>query len=333
MQQKFLVTIIVPVYNTSAYLHRCITSIINQTYKQLEIILVDDGSTDESPRICEDYAKKDCRVKVIHKTNGGLSSSRNTGLDHATGEWITFVDSDDWIANDTVQFCADYISTDDSIDVVQYAIKEVYTKADESVKQDNCCKKYNSKKIREVLLYESISDDSWFSCCRCLFKRAIIGGIRFREGKVNEDIDFKYHVFQNANIVLDCSARKYFYFKSRGSITTVPLRKRDLDLYEAAQELIKLVADDKDTRMLNYAEIKYKKTSLSLLCKAAYYGISDEFENKMEIIKTLRKRLKNDLVVLLRSPMKKSRKILAVGFSINYSITKLCIQTAKRIVR
>ena len=92
-----LITVVVPIYNVEDYLNKCIESIVNQTYKNLEIILVDDGSPDNSPKMCDDWAKKDKRIKVIHKENGGVSSARNIGIDKSKGEWITFVDADDWI--------------------------------------------------------------------------------------------------------------------------------------------------------------------------------------------------------------------------------------------
>lgn len=100
-----LVTIIVPVYNVEKYLKKCVDSILNQTYKNIEVILIDDGSSasDKSPIICDEYAKKDKRIKVIHKINGGLSSARNAGLDIAKGDYIYFVDSDDWIDKDTIK--------------------------------------------------------------------------------------------------------------------------------------------------------------------------------------------------------------------------------------
>lgn len=98
-----LVSVIVPVYKVEKYLHRCIDSIINQTYKNLEIILVDDGSPDNCGKICDEYAEKDNRIKVIHKSNGGLSSARNAGLDVANGDYVYFVDSDDYIDTKLVE--------------------------------------------------------------------------------------------------------------------------------------------------------------------------------------------------------------------------------------
>ena len=100
MLKQGLISVIVPVYNVEQYLDRCVCSILNQTYQNLEIILVDDGATDSSGRMCDEYAKRDERIKVVHKQNGGLSDARNAGLAAATGEYIGYVDSDDWIEPD-----------------------------------------------------------------------------------------------------------------------------------------------------------------------------------------------------------------------------------------
>ena len=97
-----LVSVIIPIYNVEAYLDRCIASVANQTYSHLEIILVDDGSTDRSPQICDDWAKKDPRIRAMHQANGGVSAARNTGLQAASGEWVMQVDSDDYIARESV---------------------------------------------------------------------------------------------------------------------------------------------------------------------------------------------------------------------------------------
>ena len=99
-----LLTIVVPSYNVEKYLNRCVDSVLKQTYKNLEIILVDDGSTDCSGKICDSIKEKDCRVNVIHKQNGGLSSARNAGLDVATGDFIGFIDSDDWVTEDMYEY-------------------------------------------------------------------------------------------------------------------------------------------------------------------------------------------------------------------------------------
>ena len=104
-----LISVIVPVYNTEKYIEKCVMSILNQTYKNLEIILIDDGSTDNSPQICDSLAKKDNRITVIHQPNGGVSSARNIGLDNTHGDYITFVDSDDYIEPNMIEFLSENI--------------------------------------------------------------------------------------------------------------------------------------------------------------------------------------------------------------------------------
>ncbi len=110
-----IVSVIVPVYNVEKYLDRCVESIVSQTYKNLEIILIDDGSPDNCPKMCDDWAKKDSRIKVIHKENGGVSSARNCGLDEAKGEYISFVDSDDWIEDSHIEKMVSYINDTDCV--------------------------------------------------------------------------------------------------------------------------------------------------------------------------------------------------------------------------
>ena len=115
-----LVSVIVPVYNVAPYLEQCLDSIVNQTYRNLEIILVDDGSTDESGAICDRYAEQDSRIQVVHKENGGQSSARNVALDMMTGEWVLFVDSDDWIELNTLELL--FEQKDERADLVEFGV-------------------------------------------------------------------------------------------------------------------------------------------------------------------------------------------------------------------
>ena len=113
-----LVSIIIPVYNTAPYLEQCLEAIIHQTYENIEVILVDDGSTDESGAICERYARQDNRIQVVHKSNGGQSSARNVALDMMTGEWVLFVDSDDWIETNTLEVI--FSHKEDQADIIEF---------------------------------------------------------------------------------------------------------------------------------------------------------------------------------------------------------------------
>lgn len=123
------VTVIVPVYNVEKYLDRCVKSIVRQTYKDLEIILIDDGSPDRCPEMCDAWKLKDSRIKVIHKKNAGLGYARNTGIDNATGKYLCFVDSDDYIAPDTIEK-AYYCAVQYNADIVSYGYYVVASDGD-----------------------------------------------------------------------------------------------------------------------------------------------------------------------------------------------------------
>jgi glycosyltransferase involved in cell wall biosynthesis len=183
-----LISVIVPVYNTQDYLNRCVDSIINQTYRDLEIILIDDGSTDNSPKICDNYSDLDNRIKVIHKENEGPSSARNMGVEVAKGDYIAFVDSDDWVESDIYQFCVD-ISKKTNSDVVDFKPMLV-TELNESKRFSDTrnYKVITGKEILRDYLRQAQVERSPFSVCRKLYKRHLFDDINFPTGKRYEDI-------------------------------------------------------------------------------------------------------------------------------------------------
>ena len=152
---KGLVTVVLPVYNVEQYLDRCINSVVNQTYKNLEIILVDDESPDNCPKMCDEWAKMDSRIKVIHKKNQGLGYARNTGIDNATGEYIYFVDSDDYIALDTIEL-AYKAAVENNADIVTFGYNQVDSNG-------NIQKSYIPKPQKNIYEYAEIQNEFlWF---------------------------------------------------------------------------------------------------------------------------------------------------------------------------
>ena len=174
-----LISVIIPVYNVELYLRRCVDSVINQTYKLLEIILVDDGSTDSSGKICEEYSKTDNRIKVIHKTNGGLSDARNAGIEICKGDYITFVDSDDWIDPDLVKHLYDIIvKFNADISIGMY--KKVY----DNFINDKCIKEFynvyeyaGTKALEELYVHRSFG----VHACGKLYKRNLFDTLSERQ--------------------------------------------------------------------------------------------------------------------------------------------------------
>jgi len=220
MNDNALISVIIPVYNVEKYLSRCIDSVINQTYKNLEIILIDDGSMDDSGKICDEYALKDNRIKVIHKQNGGVSSARNVGLDIAKGEYIGFVDSDDYIENDMYEILYELL---------------VRNQTDIS-----CCNKYvfrvnkfidsENFPTEKILSFNEVLDNPKhdFYIWNKLFSRNVIGNIRFNEQlTLGEDLLFTYQVLQKIRNIAFYKEAKYYYCDNSNSITRIRVFKKE----------------------------------------------------------------------------------------------------------
>ena len=225
-----LISVIVPIYKVETYLDKCIQSIVDQTHPDLEIILVDDGSPDTCPKMCDDWAAKDSRIQVVHKENGGLSDARNAGLAVATGEYISFIDSDDWIEPDFLQTLLDALQGKDA-DIADCATR--------LVDEDG-----NSLSIRGVgqdetlgtidALVRLVKEDRIFQTVwNKLYRRSVIGDILFEKGKYNEDDYFSYQVFDRAKKVAILSKPMYNYLQRAGSIMGVGYNPRRLEGLQA----------------------------------------------------------------------------------------------------
>lgn len=206
-----LISVIVPVYNVEPYLRKCVDSILNQTYRNLEIILVDDGSPDNCGAICDEYAAKDTRIKVIHKINGGLSDARNAGLDIMTGAYIAFVDSDDWIEPSMYEKLLDLLLVYDA-DMAFGGVSDDLEKdeAVTSVKQSNYGKTpFSESNLAAMQRYFHGSWAAWDK----LYKAELFDGIRFPVGEINEDEAIVLHLLDRCKTV--CYTNEIFYHYMR----------------------------------------------------------------------------------------------------------------------
>lgn len=228
------VSIIIPVYNTEKYLPRCIQSALNQTYKDTEIILIDDGSKDKSGIICDNYASYDERIKVVHKKNGGLSSARNTGIEIASGDALFFLDSDDYMANDCiskmVELLQDY-SADISIVQMKYISENIN---DVILNQGmDSIKIMTAKEAIEESLYQRL-----YTCCAPakLYRRQVIGDVRFPLARVSEDLATCHLFLSNTEKVVYSSYYGYYYRQHESSIMHV-FNSNRLDALEWAKNI------------------------------------------------------------------------------------------------
>lgn len=274
-----LISVIVPVYNVEDYLDRCVESIVNQTYKNLEIILVDDGSPDNCPQICDDWAKKDSRIIVIHMKNGGQASARNEGLRIATGELIGFVDSDDYIDKTMYELMYECLRENNS-DIVECTKMDF----DDNQKFDyvgsNQVLVFNRKEAIEDFLKEThLKCTVWNMLCKAEIAKCIM----FDDGKTHEDILWPYRVYMKADRIVYLDKALYYYYQRPGSTMNKAYSEKRFDGLDALEQRAKLVK-------LDYPEY-YSLATRSYLgaCKYQYQYLcrqpnSKELENYKRII-------------------------------------------------
>lgn len=231
------VSVIVPIYNVESYLKQCIDSIINQSYQNIEIILVDDGSTDNSGRIADEYSKKDKRIKVIHKYNEGVSSARNTGIEVATGEYICFSDADDYLMNDYVEYLLNLITQNDA-DVS--LTKEMFTTFHKNQIEHDKIEEYSAEKVTKEILIYNIPIGVY---CK-MFKRSFLNknNIRFISNIfIGEGFNFNTAAFQRANKVVVGNKKIYFYRRNNPTSATT---KFSMNKWENALYAIQNIKND-----------------------------------------------------------------------------------------
>ena len=239
-----IISIIVPIYNVGKYLPRCIESILNQTFNNFELILVNDGSTDNSGVVCDDYAKKDTRIKIIHKSNGGVSSARNAGLYVAKGEYIGFVDPDDYIDKNMYEklyrLCIDNNS---DIAICRFN-REINGKIQNKESTEEIIELNNMEAMNELFkgnLYR-------FSLCNKLFSKKCFNDVLFPEERIHEDLSTTYKLFANSKKAVYINYCGYIYVRRENSILTSTYNEKRLQAFIAWDEIIEFI--DK-----NYYEI------------------------------------------------------------------------------
>lgn len=225
-----LISVIVPVYNVAPYLDRCIQSIVDQTYPNLEIILVDDGSPGNCPAMCDAWAERDNRIRVIHKPNGGLSDARNAGMAVATGELMVFVDSDDWIAPDMYEHLYQRLSEDNS-DIAACGVQMVWENKTPSrmLTRDGNCVLNQEEAMRAIIEESWLKQPVWYK----LYKTVLVRDILFPKGKYHEDVFWSYQAIGRAQRVSVSDHIGYYYLQRGGSIMGEGYSLKRLDAVEA----------------------------------------------------------------------------------------------------
>lgn len=250
------VSVIVPVYKVEQYLDKCVESIVNQTYKNLEIILVDDGSPDNCPSLCDAWSKKDCRIIVIHKENGGLASARNAGLDIATGNYISFIDSDDYIDKDLYLDNLKIFKESD-VDIVGFGINQIYEGKKNTIAMiDGLMSSEDA--IKHLLLWDgTVRSFAWNK----IYKKEIIGNIRFIDAlKFGEDTPFVFSVLCSSYKYYQNALPYYFYLRRDNSLIGNEFNENKILTIKASQIIYN------SCRMHNKKYIEFAECSIAFNC-------------------------------------------------------------------
>lgn len=299
---KALVSIVVPIYKVEDYLNKSIDSIINQSYKNLEIILVDDGSPDNCGRICDEYAKKNNKIKVIHKENGGLSDARNYGLKAATGDYICFIDSDDYIDKYYIEkLLHSIIETDSDISVCDFwYIDENEKKWSRKEKENRVYT--SSEAIKDIFTLEQNTEVMVWNK---LYKRSLFvdNDIIFPVGKIHEDNFITYKLYDKANKISLINDRLYYYLQRNSSIMGTTFNKKRFDILLAIEEIKEYFKDRSEFELeIQLNELLIYLTLINTMIKSNYNE-----KEKLEIINTIKQNkkifLKNKIIPLQKKLM------------------------------
>ncbi|MBR5762380.1 MAG: glycosyltransferase [Lachnospiraceae bacterium] len=297
-----LISVVVPVYNVKQYLDDCMESIVHQTYENIEIILVDDGSTDGSGEMCDAWKEKDARIKVVHQKNGGLSAARNTGIEASTGEYIVFIDSDDMFETDAVMNlynCATSLSADL---VVGQGLR--VDENGERITEGKYADVYEPGGEEYVIskeeFWKHFSDNLYFIVAWSkLYKRELFKHVQFPVGQINEDFAIAKPLIENVNTIAYMGKRMYKYRIRQGSIMRSPLSEKNLFFLNERIKLMQYILDNDFS-----AQGKY------YICRIQFSAAMEVLERCFSELDTKDKRIKNLLVDIYKGYKPMARVLL-----------------------
>ena len=328
-----LISVVIPVYNVEKYLERCLESIQNQSYCELEIILVDDGSTDSSGRMCDAYAKNDERITVIHKENGGLSSARNAGIEQAHGTYIGFVDSDDWIDTDMYANLIKLLEMH-KCDIAVCGIKRVekYERLDGTAFDFEHVTIYTSKEYQKKILKVGTQDSNHYAWNK-LYKLEKMKDVRYPVGLIDEDVEGTFLAVLMADKIVVSDSIGYYYWMNPASITTQLFNKNQLDFLTICDRVYKISKERCDLEIQRDAEVFRYRADLAMLSRMAISDIAEDYKEAVaKDTREMAENLRKHCNILLKAEMPFSRKLLMILFCVNEKMTFRMIRFIRKVI-
>lgn len=317
-------SIIVPVYNVEKYLGRCLDSILRQTFSDFELLLVNDGSTDGSTEICDIYAKNDARIRIIHQSNSGQGMARNAGLSVATGEYIGFVDSDDWIAGDMYEHLISILERY-GCDVAETGCRLVGKGSPNPRKSYRLAVEPGGDALLERYMQKGLDKPfGGYSVCIKLYRAHLFMGISFSKECVCEDYLINFQLLQKAQKAVFSNKVSYFYSQRQESTIHGKLSKKDFSMLTNCTRVRNLAAETGDGRIVSLAETKVARCYFSLLAKAYRYGAGPDVDEGD--VAEIRRRFDENYSKLLLSPIPLNRKLVMTGLLINNRLNLLRVR-------
>lgn len=305
------ISVIVPVYKVEPYIHKCVDSILGQTFSDIQVILVDDGSPDRCGDICEEYARKDTRVQVVHKENGGLSDARNTGIPYAEAKYVIFLDSDDYIEKDMLEYLYTNIK-EANADMATCGIYEVYKDRIEAQKEKDDFVCSGEDAFRCILRGHTIRGEVWNK----LIRKECMVDLRFPKGRLYEDIYYTVDLMQRVKKVAVGTKPKYYYLHREDSITGRAYRPQLFDIIDGYTK--------------NYQVVKRAFPSLEKEAQCLWIWsrfivldkmLMEEGYKKLEGYKELKRFIKRHLFLIMKNPyFQKKRKVSALILFLNIGV-------------
>ena len=312
------ISVIVPVYNVEQYLERCVDSIINQTYTNLEIILVNDGSTDNSGKLCDELAKKDERIRVIHKENGGLSDARNRGIDESESDLVGFIDSDDYIDNDMYEVLLRNLNDTDA-DLSMCALYDVYNNTpEEQVTNKEIWELSSEQAIKMVMEAKILS----VTAVNKLYRKSLFTDLKFEVGKIAEDAFIMIKLLDKCEKIVATNEKKYYYVHRENSITTQKFSTKFLNVIEAYEQNSNIILE-KYPKLKGVAQTRMNWAYFYVLDRLLLDGNYNDKELENKLISYLKNHRKD----ILNDPLfTKGRKIGLIALLLNRNLYRKLIE-------
>ena len=312
------ISVIVPVYNVEQYLERCVDSIINQTYTNLEIILVNDGSTDNSGKLCDELAKKDERIRVIHKENGGLSDARNRGIDESESDLVGFIDSDDYIDSDMYEVLLKNLNDTDA-DLSMCALYDVYNNTPEAQVTNKETWKLSSEQAIKMVMEAKILS---VTAVNKLYRKSLFTDLKFEVGKIAEDAFIMIKLLDKCEKIVATNEKKYYYVHRENSITTQKFSKKFLNVIEAYEQNSNIILE-KYPKLKDVAQTRMNWAYFYVLDRL----LLDDNYNDKELENKLISYLKNHRKDILNDPLfTKGRKIGFIALLLSRNLYRKLIE-------